>query len=160
MLIIHMGWYLIISMFKHVQFPYYDFVDREAMYKVGCLFYAIYFIVSFPMFLRLVSTEAYNIISYFMVQIQWYKYFSFSSSPLLPLLLNILLLSFYYFRIDEKLGDKWDLARVAIDALGAAMLVTIILDLWRIFLGPIVPLPLEKQCSQSGLPWFPDHVSP
>ncbi|KAL2934463.1 Cycloeucalenol cycloisomerase [Bienertia sinuspersici] len=93
-------------------FPYYEFVDREAMYKVGCLFYAIYFFVSFPMFLR----------------------------------------------IDEKPGDKWDLARVAVDALGAAMLVTIILDLWRIFLGPIVPLPVEKQCAQAGLPWFSDHV--
>ncbi|CAL1389077.1 unnamed protein product [Linum trigynum] len=89
-------------------FPYYDFVDREAMYKVGCLFYAIYFIVSFPMFLR----------------------------------------------IDEKPGDAWDLPRVAVDALGAAMLVTIILDLWRLFLGPIVPLPETKQCLQPGLPWF------
>ncbi|XP_021905467.1 cycloeucalenol cycloisomerase [Carica papaya] len=33
-------------------FPYYEFVDRASMYKVGSLFYAIYFIVSFPMFLR------------------------------------------------------------------------------------------------------------
>ncbi|XP_074316544.1 cycloeucalenol cycloisomerase [Silene latifolia] len=94
-------------------FPYYEFVDREAMYKVGCLFYAIYFVVSFPMFLR----------------------------------------------IDEKPGDKWDLARVAVDALGAAMLVTIILDLWRIFLGPIVPVPDAQQCAQAGLPWFADHVN-
>uniref|UniRef100_A0A5B6YYW2 Putative cycloeucalenol cycloisomerase n=2 Tax=Davidia involucrata TaxID=16924 RepID=A0A5B6YYW2_DAVIN len=93
-------------------FPYYEFVDRASMYKVGSLFYAIYFIVSFPMFLR----------------------------------------------IDEKLGDPWDLPRVAIDALGAAMLVTIILDLWRIFLGPIVPVPDAKQCLQPGLPWFPGHA--
>ncbi|XAR50317.1 Cycloeucalenol cycloisomerase [Bertholletia excelsa] len=93
-------------------FPYYDFVDRASMYKVGSLFYAIYFIVSFPMFLR----------------------------------------------IDEKPGDQWDLPRVAIDALGAAMLVTIILDLWRIFLGPIVPISDTKQCLQPGLPWFPGHA--
>uniref|UniRef100_A0A2P2KWP8 Cycloeucalenol cycloisomerase n=2 Tax=Rhizophora mucronata TaxID=61149 RepID=A0A2P2KWP8_RHIMU len=92
-------------------FPYYDFVDRALMYKVGCLFYAIYFIVSFPMFLR----------------------------------------------IDEKASDLWNLSRVAVDALGAAMLVTILLDLWRIFLGPIVPLPDAKQCPQSGLVWFPGH---
>ncbi|OVA17535.1 Cycloeucalenol cycloisomerase [Macleaya cordata] len=84
-------------------FPYYEFVDRASMYKVGSLFYAIYFIVSFPMFLR----------------------------------------------IDEKLSDLWDLPRVAIDALGAAMLVTIILDLWRIFLGPIIPVPDTKQTSES-----------
>ncbi|XP_027338430.1 cycloeucalenol cycloisomerase isoform X2 [Abrus precatorius] len=94
-------------------FPYYQFVDRDSMYKVGCLFYAIYFAVSFPMFLR----------------------------------------------IDEKPGDKWDLPRIAVDALGAAMLVTIILDLWRIFLGPIVPIPDAKQCPQSGLPWFTENVN-
>ncbi|KAJ6676513.1 CYCLOEUCALENOL CYCLOISOMERASE [Salix viminalis] len=90
-------------------FPYYEFVDRASMYKVGSLFYAIYFFVSFPMFLR----------------------------------------------IDEKPGDLWELPRVAVDSLGAAMLVTIILDLWRIFLGPIVPHPKTKQCLQQGLPWFP-----
>lgn len=90
-------------------FPYYDFVDRALMYKVGSLFYAIYFLVSFPMFIR----------------------------------------------IDEKPGDPWGLPRVAVDALGAAMLVTIILDLWRIFLGPIVPVDESKTCVQSGLPWFP-----
>ncbi|XP_022137410.1 cycloeucalenol cycloisomerase isoform X2 [Momordica charantia] len=90
-------------------FPYYVFVDRDSMYKFGSLFYAIYFWVSFPMFLR----------------------------------------------IDEKPGDLWDLPRVAIDSLGAAMLVTIVLDLWRIFLGPIVSLPPKKQCNQpAGLPWF------
>ncbi|XP_031258667.1 cycloeucalenol cycloisomerase-like [Pistacia vera] len=94
-------------------FPYYEFVDRASMYKVGSLFYAIYFIVSFPMFLR----------------------------------------------IDEKPSDLWDLPRVAVDALGAAMLVTIILDLWRIFLGPIVPLPEAKQCLQPGLPWFPGQTN-
>ncbi|KAJ8747963.1 hypothetical protein K2173_007850 [Erythroxylum novogranatense] len=93
-------------------FPYYDFVDRDAMYQIGCLFYAIYFLVSFPMFLR----------------------------------------------IDEKASDSWDLPRVAIDALGAAMLVTIILDLWRIFLGPIVPPPNGKDCVQPGLVWFPGHA--
>lgn len=90
-------------------FPYYEFVDRASMYKVGCLFYAIYFFVSFPMFLR----------------------------------------------IDEKPSDKWDLPRVAVDALGAAMLVTIILDLWRIFLGPIIPVADTRQCNQPGLAWFP-----
>ncbi|WZY82683.1 hypothetical protein YC2023_029067 [Brassica napus] len=54
----------------------------------------------------------------------------------------------------EKPSDEWDLSRVAVDALGAAMLVTIILDLWRLFLGPIVPLPEGQNCLQSGLPWF------
>ncbi|KXZ42322.1 hypothetical protein GPECTOR_162g137 [Gonium pectorale] len=34
-------------------FPYYTFVDRDRMYSVGSLFYAIYFFVSFPMFYRI-----------------------------------------------------------------------------------------------------------
>lgn len=33
--------------------PYYSFVDRQKMYLIGTFFYAIYFFVSFPMFLRL-----------------------------------------------------------------------------------------------------------
>jgi cycloeucalenol cycloisomerase len=31
-------------------FPYYSFEDRESVYVVGSLFYAIYFFFSFPMF--------------------------------------------------------------------------------------------------------------
>lgn len=96
-------------------FPYYDFVDRDIMYKVGSLFYAIYFLVSFPMFSR----------------------------------------------IDENGTDEWDLSRTAVDALGAAMLVTIILDLWRIFLGPIIPMSASRQCAEPGLAWFhtPENLS-
>lgn len=90
-------------------FPYYDFVDRATMYKVGSLFYAMYFLVSFPMFSR----------------------------------------------VAEKDGDAWDLPRVAVDALGAAMLVTIILDLWRISLGSVVPSSQSYRCIQPGLAWFP-----
>lgn len=97
--------------FAIANFPYYDFVDRAAMYKVGSLFYAIYFFVSFPMFIRL----------------------------------------------DEKPNDPWNLSRTSIDALGAAMLVTIMLDLWRLFLGPIVEIPKSipyKECLSYGLPWM------
>ena len=57
-------------------------------------------------------------------------------------------------RIDEDDREAWDLPRVAVDALGAAMLVTIILDLWRIFLGPIIPMSESRQCKEPGLVWF------
>uniref|UniRef100_A0A7S0RK26 Uncharacterized protein n=1 Tax=Pyramimonas obovata TaxID=1411642 RepID=A0A7S0RK26_9CHLO len=33
-------------------FPYYRFEDRHMAYTVGSLYYAIYFLVSFPMVLR------------------------------------------------------------------------------------------------------------
>jgi cycloeucalenol cycloisomerase len=43
---------IMVNIFCVLQFPYYEFIDRDVMYKVGSLFYAIYFIVSFPMFSR------------------------------------------------------------------------------------------------------------
>ena len=33
-------------------FPYYSFEDRHMAYTLGSAFYGIYFLVSFPMFLR------------------------------------------------------------------------------------------------------------
>lgn len=74
-------------------FPYYDFLDREKMYSVGSLFYAMYFFVSFPLF----------------------------------------------FRIDEEVhpSKHFSLWRVVIDSLGASMLVTLLLDFWRISFGGI-----------------------
>ena len=33
-------------------FPYYSFEDRDMAYTLGSAFYGIYFLVSFPMFLR------------------------------------------------------------------------------------------------------------
>eukprot|EP00271_Cylindrocystis_brebissonii_P020078 TRINITY_DN6499_c0_g1_i1.p1 TRINITY_DN6499_c0_g1~~TRINITY_DN6499_c0_g1_i1.p1 ORF type:complete len:297 (-),score=31.71 TRINITY_DN6499_c0_g1_i1:214-1104(-) len=93
-------------------FQYYSFVDAGAMYRVGSLFYAIYFFVSFPMF----------------------------------------------FRMEEKVNEQaWSLWRVAVDALGAGMLVTILLDMWRLAIGPIVEipgLPTYKECLTYGLPWL------
>ncbi|CAM6083009.1 unnamed protein product [Calypogeia fissa] len=94
-------------------FPYYEMVDRGAMYKYGTFFYAIYFFVSFPMF----------------------------------------------YRLDADPQRTWTLSQTAIDSLGAAMLVTILLDLWRITLGPIVDIPWAaslEQCASFGLPWLQD----
>lgn len=87
-----------------MQFPYYTFVDRDRMYSVGSLFYAIYFFVSFPMF----------------------------------------------YRMDEYVKQrKWTVSEAAIDSLAASMLVTILLDLWRISVGSITETP-----GSSGLPWM------
>jgi hypothetical protein len=41
------------ALFLMPQYPYYTFVDRNKMYTIGSLFYAIYFFVSFPMFYRM-----------------------------------------------------------------------------------------------------------
>lgn len=74
------------------------------MYSIGSLFYAIYFFVSFPMFMR----------------------------------------------INEKPNDKkWKLSQVVFDSLASGMLVTILLDLWRITAGGIV----DSDKSRAGLTW-------
>jgi cycloeucalenol cycloisomerase len=99
--------------FTVANFPYYEMVDRGAMYKFGSFFYAIYFFVSFPMFYRL------------------------DASPQRP----------------------WSLSQTAIDSLAAAMLVTILLDLWRITIGPIVDIPWAgsiMECASFGWPWLQD----
>eukprot|EP00741_Cyanophora_paradoxa_P013611 tig00020703_g13140.t1 len=82
------------------EFPYYSFVNRDLMYKVGSAFYAIYFIVSFPMFIRL----------------------------------------------DERPGECWTISQTAIDSFACCMIVTCILDAWRLVVGGIVPSARIKHC--------------
>lgn len=60
-------------------------------------------------------------------------------------------------RMDEDPNALWTLPEVTVDALGASMLVTIILDLWRIIIGPIVDIPWaasQSDCLQYGPPWL------
>lgn len=78
-------------------FPYYSFDDRERMVYFGSVFYALYFVVSFPM----------------------------------------------YYRIDENPQQKWNLTAVALDSFAAGMIVTILLDLWRIFIGSLSGLKFQ-----------------
>ena len=55
-----------------------------------------------------------------------------------------------FFRIDEQPGKRrWTAGEAALDALAASMLVTIILDLWRISFGSIHGGPEGA----AGLPW-------
>lgn len=95
-------WWIVILVMSYItafmetwtieRFPYYAFVDRDAMYFIGNGFYALYFVVSFPM----------------------------------------------YYRMDED-GTQWTLGRAIVDAFGAAMIVTCLLDFWRLTIGSIVP---------------------
>jgi cycloeucalenol cycloisomerase len=85
-------------------FPYYQFVDRERMYTVGSLFYAIYFFVSFPMFYRMDE--------------------------------------------DTRSASHYSLWGSFVDSLGASMLVTLLLDFWRISFGAITDV-----STSSGLQW-------
>ncbi|KAJ3023318.1 Bifunctional protein GlmU [Thoreauomyces humboldtii] len=92
--------------FSIQSFPYYNYPDPFSMFTVGSLFYAIYFIVSFPMF----------------------------------------------YRLDENLeGQNWTVTRVAVDSLGACMIVTLLLDFWRIAIGPVAVVGHE---AVAPLPWM------
>ena len=83
-------------------YPHYTFVDRNRMYTIGSIVYALYFVVGFPMFLL--------------------------------------------FDEDSAKATTWDAVR---DSCAAAMLVTCLLDFWRLLLGGIV----DK--IPAGLPWMP-----
>ncbi|GBG89110.1 hypothetical protein CBR_g48821 [Chara braunii] len=93
-------------------FPYYDFVDRWMMYTVGSLFYAMYFFISYPM----------------------------------------------YIRLDEKPNEPWTVWQSVVDSMGVAMIVLIMLDFWRIGVGPIVDIPGVAECGDCvkhhSLPWL------
>ena len=56
-----------------------------------------------------------------------------------------------FFRIDEDPGKRrWTTSEAALDALAASMLVTIVLDLWRIFFGNIH----GGRDGTASLPWM------
>ncbi|GMH44375.1 hypothetical protein BSKO_12309 [Bryopsis sp. KO-2023] len=57
-----------------------------------------------------------------------------------------------FYRIEESPKDKkWSLWQVTLDSLAAGMLVTIILDLWRLMFGPIVDV---GHSTGSPVPWI------
>eukprot|EP01117_Protostelium_nocturnum_P008582 TRINITY_DN3081_c0_g1_i1.p1 TRINITY_DN3081_c0_g1~~TRINITY_DN3081_c0_g1_i1.p1 ORF type:complete len:293 (+),score=78.39 TRINITY_DN3081_c0_g1_i1:88-966(+) len=56
-----------------------------------------------------------------------------------------------FYRLDEDPAKKWTVKESAIDGLAAAMLVTILLDLWRLFLGNVVG---DESTKLQGPPWI------
>jgi cycloeucalenol cycloisomerase len=57
-----------------------------------------------------------------------------------------------FYRLDEKAGEKWEVGRAAVDGLGAAMLVFILLDLWRLALPSITGG--SSALFWKGIPYF------
>ena len=54
-----------------------------------------------------------------------------------------------FFRMEEKPRPKWTVQKAALDSLAAGMLVTILLDFWRLALGSI-----WQAEEGSTLPWL------
>ena len=71
-----------------------------------------------------------------------------------------------FYVMDEFPRHKWSLARAASDALAAGMLVTILLDFWRLGVGPLESAPVTgtrteakvldalSNTAKSRLPWM------
>ena len=55
-----------------------------------------------------------------------------------------------FYLMDEFPRHKWSLARAASDALAAGMLVTILLDFWRLGIGPLESGAMQSSALESG----------
>lgn len=109
-------------------FPHYRFRDRSKMYSVGSLFYALYFFVSFPWFFAMDEDE----------EDEENEAVGGGEKGK---------------KKEEKETKRWSLGRAATDALAAGMLVTILLDAWRLLFGGIVPAS-ELPARRLRLPWM------
>eukprot|EP00884_Botryococcus_braunii_P004627 jgi/Botrbrau1/14165/Bobra.182_3s0104.2 len=112
---------------KHVQ-------GLAAAALVFCLAYATAFmetltIAHFPYYTFKDRARMYSVGSLF------YAIYFFVSFPM-------------YFIMDEQIQPKWTAGRAALDSLAAGMLVTILLDFWRLAIGSIA-----GDAPAQSLPW-------
>jgi cycloeucalenol cycloisomerase len=115
-------------------FPHYRFRDRSKMYSVGSLFYAIYFFVSFPWFFAMDEEEE--------DEEQENEANGGERGR-----------GGKEEKLKREKQQRWSLGRAATDALAAGMLVTILLDAWRLLFGGIVPVS-ELPARRLRLPWM------
>lgn len=111
-------------------FPHYRFRNRQKMYSVGSLFYAIYFFVSFPWFFAMDEDDDNEDGS---------EERGGAGEE--------------QKEREKKKERRWSLGRAATDALAAGMLVTMLLDAWRLLFGGIVPVD-ELPARRIRLPWM------
>lgn len=64
-----------------------------------------------------------------------------------------------FYRMDECPKRRWSLQQAVLDSLAATMLVTCLLDFWRLSLGAIWKQPVGGSESTEGLslPWLPSQ---
>lgn len=60
-----------------------------------------------------------------------------------------------FYRLDERVGECWSLSRAFIDAMACSMVITQLLDFWRLWIGPIVDL---EQARLFALSQTPEHL--
>lgn len=111
-------------------FPYYAIKDRSYMYTVGGIVYGIYFVVSFPMHLRMDGEK--EALDRELQAVREGKAGDKKAAAATP-----------------AAGKRWSLSQCAIDSLAASMLITILLDLWRIGYTT-----LKSGAAVGRLPWM------
>lgn len=111
-------------------FPLYSYTERDAFLQIGSVVYGLYFLVGFPMFYSLDEPSPSNM-----------PVRRRSDEP----------------EEDARKYQTHSLADVVVNALAATAIVTLLLDLWRLFLGSIyhigkksVNLPFVYQVSQDS----------
>ena len=104
------------------------------MYRVGSLFYALYFFVSFPWFFAMDEEDEDDEEN----EEQTARRMAAKEAE---------------EGARKEKQQRWSLGRAATDALAAGMLVTILLDAWRLLFGGIVPVS-ELPARRLRLPWM------
>lgn len=126
---------------KH--FPLYTFTDWDTFLLVGSVVYGLYFIVGFPMFFSLDESPSESLV----VPYDDDKHDSY---------------------IDVVDFQTHELSDVVVNALASTAMVTLLLDLWRLFLGSIynlgdisnVKLPFIYQQTEVTPPVMPSVATP
>ena len=122
--------------------------DKSKMYTVGSLFYAIYFFVSFPMFFRMDEDSKVGGWLAAVVEITIMQVYARSDGC--TRLVHALNEAHTPRRRGSVLQAKPStLWRAVADSLAASMLVTCLLDFWRISMGGIV-----ETGGPGKLPWL------
>ena len=121
-----MAWFTAFAEAWTIQgFPYYAIKDRMYLYTIGSVVYGLYFVVSFPMFSRIDEDAV----------VSERTEGGGRRSLKLP-------------------KGVWTATQTALDALAASMLVTILLEVWR--LGVMSVTGLGSGGDDTGsLPWLP-----
>lgn len=107
-------------------FDYWEFENRDRALVVGSGVYMLYFIVSFPKFIQVDEEEEEKSI------------LNSSSTTMKTIKTNRRITRSVFKKQEEKRKSfVWPMSRVIWDSLGSCMLVTILLDIWRLLIGKV-----------------------
>lgn len=57
-----------------------------------------------------------------------------------------------FYRLDEAKNERWTLSAAALDSFAACMIVTMLLDFWRLLIGPVFQSASAATCATTSVP--------